>query len=142
MSAEMNERLEALLDDLRGGGGACGAGAVAATSLALAADVVAGAARASDGAWSEARGVAAQSAALRRRAIALARENADAFAAAMGALRPVAGADLAAGAASAAAHLVAVNLTVTGDDARRTAAGDAARPASRDAAAAAGAERD
>jgi formiminotetrahydrofolate cyclodeaminase len=68
------------------GGPGAGAGAAASAAAALAAAIVEIVARASDATWPEARAVAAQGAALRIRAVRLAADNAEVFAAAQAAL--------------------------------------------------------
>ena len=74
------------LDELADASPAPGAGAVAAVTTAMAAGLLAMAARASRDAWADARGVAAQAEALRDRAAPLADLNAAAYADAIGLL--------------------------------------------------------
>lgn len=69
-----------------------GAGYVAAVAVAMAAGLVAMTARRSRGQWPEAAGAAAQAEALRLRVAPLAEMNAEAYAAAVAALRPEEGA--------------------------------------------------
>ncbi len=75
-----------LLAQLAGGEAEPGAGASAALCAAIAAALVAKAARASAGSWPEAAGMAAQAEALRARVTSLAAENAAAHEAALSAL--------------------------------------------------------
>ena len=70
--------LGALLDEIAGPSPAPGAGAVSAVVTAMAAGLIASAARRSPG-WSEARGVAAQAQSLRGRVERLARDNEEAY---------------------------------------------------------------
>lgn len=78
--------LELLIQSIRDVSIWPGAGAGAAVVVALAAGLIEAAARRSDGTWGEAGGTIAQAAALRRRALGLARENAAAHLAAQAAL--------------------------------------------------------
>ncbi|GIU93704.1 MAG: hypothetical protein KatS3mg012_0161 [Gaiellaceae bacterium] len=79
-------RLETLLERLAAEGEAPGAGTGAALTVALAASVVAMAARCSTESWAEADGIAAQALAVRVRALELAHVDAEAWQRALAAL--------------------------------------------------------
>lgn len=109
-----------MLDEIAAAPPGFGGGAVAAGCLALAAELIAVAARASVGHWSEAGGAAAQAALLQARAGRLAEENLIAYAAARLALRPPAGAESpehALGPALARAADVPLRIAAAGSDA-------------------------
>jgi formiminotetrahydrofolate cyclodeaminase len=86
-------RVRELADEVAARTAAPGGGSVAALVLALAAALTEMAARFADGHWTEAQGAAAQASALRRRAEPLARKDAEAYTAALEALRRPRGAD-------------------------------------------------
>lgn len=182
MADLLDASLRELLDRTAAPGDPASGGVAAATACAMAAGLVTMAARSSVETWDEAAGIAAQALRLQARASELVPIAADAFAAAISALRPgeglvrdgalgpaldaaadvplrvcslaadvaelashtaahaaddvrpdaVVAAGLATAAAYAAAHLVSVNLAVTGDDPRRQHA-DAATSAAREA---------
>jgi len=85
--------VEELLDELAGPRAAPGAGSALALTTAMAAGIVAMAARISRGQWDEAGGAAAQAEALRARAAPLAQSDARAYEEALEALGSAAGAD-------------------------------------------------
>ena len=125
MTDSASERsLQSVLDDIAAAPPGFGGGAVAAGCLALAAELVAVAARASVEGWEEAGGAAAQAALLRARAGRLAEENLIAYAAARAALRPpeegdAGGGEL--GPALAAAADVPLRIAAAGADTARLA---------------------
>jgi formiminotetrahydrofolate cyclodeaminase len=84
LELRVSELLEALASERRAPGG----GSAAAVAVALAAALVGKAARASRDRWPEASGAVAQADALRLRAGPLAQADAEAYAAALAALRP------------------------------------------------------
>jgi methenyltetrahydrofolate cyclohydrolase len=84
-------RVSELLDSVASDSRAPGGGSAAAVALALAAALVGKAARASRAQWAEAGGAVAQSDALRLRVGPLAQADAEAYTAAVAALRPAAG---------------------------------------------------
>ena len=180
----LSQPLDVLLDRLATPGGGLAGGSAAAGVVAMAAGLIAMAARASQGGWPDAGGAAAQAEALRARAVELAREDAEAFEqaalelhargdgaggrdaalsvkldraadvpleiartavdatslAAEAALKgdpdhradAVAACEIAEGAARAAAHLVEVNLKVTGTDPRLVEARELVKTAAAD----------
>ena len=75
----LTQPLDTFVDHLAAPSGGLAAGAAAAGVVAMSAGLIAMAARASNGSWPDAGGAAAQAEALRARALALAREDADAF---------------------------------------------------------------
>lgn len=117
--------LQAMLDDIAAAPPGFGGGAVAAGCLALAAGLIAVAARASVERWDGAGGAAAQANALQRRAAQLAPKNLAAYSAAHDALRPPEGAKVEAaslGPALALAADVPLRIGETASDAAQLAA--------------------
>jgi formiminotetrahydrofolate cyclodeaminase len=79
VSTFLERPLGEFLDELAAGGSLPGGGAAAAVTTAMAAGLLAMAARASDESWSDARAVAAQAESLRDRAEPLAQADAEAY---------------------------------------------------------------